>query len=79
MRFFGVLEFLSNELDDYVAKLSIPTRIIRSPKRIGLIKARLAGARQAKGKILVFLDAHCECTVGNCRRQRFYTFTRFSS
>lgn len=59
-----VLEFLEKELEDYVVKLSVPTRIIRSPKRIGLIKARLMGARQAKGKILVFLDAHCECTAG---------------
>lgn len=56
--------FLENELDDYVAKLPVLTRIIRSQKRIGLIKARLMGARQAKGKILVFLDAHCECTLG---------------
>ncbi|VVC28402.1 Hypothetical protein CINCED_3A018999 [Cinara cedri] len=57
-------KFLGSELDDYVAKLPVSTRILRSSKRIGLIKARLMGARQAKGKILVFLDAHCECTQG---------------
>lgn len=61
---WNVSEFLEKELDEYVAKLPVPTRVIRSSKRVGLIKARLMGARQANGKILVFLDAHCECTLG---------------
>lgn len=58
------LEFLKNPLDEYVEKLSIPVKVLRSRERIGLIKARLLGANDAKGEVLTFLDAHCECTVG---------------
>lgn len=32
--------------------------------RSGLIQARLTGAREAQGDVLIFLDAHCECAHG---------------
>ncbi|XP_011309305.1 polypeptide N-acetylgalactosaminyltransferase 3 [Fopius arisanus] len=57
-------EFLKQPLDDYVKTLDVPTRVLRSEKRVGLINARLLGAREAAGEVLTFLDAHCECTVG---------------
>lgn len=57
-------EFLGKELEDYVSNLSVYTRVIRTRKREGLVRARLLGARSAQGQILTFLDAHCECTIG---------------
>ncbi|KAJ3647249.1 hypothetical protein Zmor_024778 [Zophobas morio] len=57
-------EFLRKPLEDYISTLPVPTKILRSKTRIGLIKARLKGALVAKGPVLTFLDAHCECTTG---------------
>ncbi|XP_050549904.1 polypeptide N-acetylgalactosaminyltransferase 3-like [Spodoptera frugiperda] len=56
-------KYLFEELDEAVAKLD-KVKILRNPERKGLVGARLMGARQATGDVLVFLDAHCEVTIG---------------
>lgn len=44
--------------------LDVPTHLFRLKKRAGLVPARLLGAKNAKAEVLVFLDAHCECSRG---------------
>lgn len=57
-------EELQEKLEYYIAtRLPKKITLVRLPKRSGLIKARLEGARQAKGDVLVFLDAHCEVGI----------------
>uniref|UniRef100_A0A8C2IZU5 Polypeptide N-acetylgalactosaminyltransferase n=1 Tax=Cyprinus carpio TaxID=7962 RepID=A0A8C2IZU5_CYPCA len=57
-------DFLKKKLEDHVATLEVPVRILRMEQRSGLIRARLRGAAATRGQVITFLDAHCECTVG---------------
>jgi glycosyltransferase involved in cell wall biosynthesis len=63
-----VAVFLRDPLDEYVAKIPVPTRVLRTQERVGLVRARLMGAQEAQGQVLTFLDAHCECTVGKNKK-----------
>lgn len=56
--------FLGRPLDAAVSELTVPVRVLRVSQRTGLVRARLTGAQEATGDVLVFLDAHCECTIG---------------
>lgn len=52
---------LGEKLDLYL-KYRLPplVKMVRLKERHGLIRARLAGAREAVGDVLIFLDSHCE-------------------
>ncbi|XP_058800355.1 polypeptide N-acetylgalactosaminyltransferase 1 [Phymastichus coffea] len=49
---------------DYFIKTRLPKKVklLRLEKRKGLVGARLKGATNATGDVLMFLDAHCEVT-----------------
>ncbi|XP_025194818.1 polypeptide N-acetylgalactosaminyltransferase 5 isoform X2 [Melanaphis sacchari] len=57
-------DFLGKKLEDYVATLPVETKVLRTEKRSGLIRARLLGAKHVTGQVITFLDAHCECADG---------------
>ncbi|CAG5097173.1 Similar to Pgant6: N-acetylgalactosaminyltransferase 6 (Drosophila melanogaster) [Cotesia congregata] len=54
---------LKDKLDRYLASNLPKVSVIRLTQRSGLIRGRLAGAKKAKAKILVFLDSHTEANV----------------
>ncbi|OQV18533.1 Polypeptide N-acetylgalactosaminyltransferase 5 [Hypsibius exemplaris] len=54
---------LKGKLEEYFVKYP-KVKIVRSPDRVGLIKARLLGYEAATGSVLTFLDSHIECTKG---------------
>ncbi|XP_052873462.1 putative polypeptide N-acetylgalactosaminyltransferase 9 [Anopheles cruzii] len=60
---FSSFPFLQNELEEYWRPYP-QVRIIRAPKRLGLIRARILGAKSTRAPLLTFLDAHVECTTG---------------
>ncbi|XP_046332991.2 polypeptide N-acetylgalactosaminyltransferase 5-like [Haliotis rufescens] len=57
------LEDLGEPLDEYTAAMP-KVHVVRTNRRLGLVRARMEGIKFAKAPVLVFLDSHCECGNG---------------
>ena len=59
----STMDHLKQQLDDWAAGLP-KVKVVRANERVGLIRARLLGARHVTAPVITYLDSHCECTEG---------------
>ena len=58
-----ISEHLKSRLNSYIKTLG-KVRLIRSKERLGLIRARMLGASNIYGDVVIVLDSHCEVNQG---------------
>ncbi|CAM4986942.1 unnamed protein product [Rotaria socialis] len=56
-------EHITVRLPEYIKKWNGLVKYVRTKQRVGLVEARVVGARAAQGDVIVILDAHCECVT----------------
>jgi len=59
----STMDHVKGELDVYMSQYP-KVKVVRAPERVGLIRARLMGARYVSAPVITYLDSHCECTEG---------------
>lgn len=61
---FSQHENLGFPLIEHLRRFGKKVRLLRAHTRLGLIRAKLSGAKYARGDVVVFLDSHCEANEG---------------
>uniref|UniRef100_A0A915Q2T0 Polypeptide N-acetylgalactosaminyltransferase n=1 Tax=Setaria digitata TaxID=48799 RepID=A0A915Q2T0_9BILA len=61
---FSQRDELKEKLEKYIKRFGDMVHLLRAAERQGLIRAKLMGAKEAVGDVLVFLDSHCEVSEG---------------
>ena len=58
----STMDHLKEQLDSFAEQYP-QVKVVRAPERVGLIRARLMGAKYVKAPVVTFLDSHC---IKNC-------------